>query len=209
MLKAFSGRYRQRNLGCFVLALYSGFRVSELMSLKVGDLWDGKTIKETFKVEAKRMKGGVKRVNELGQAITKDGKIKKYKAKARTVQVNPEVHEFILPLLQGRPLDAPLILSQKRKRDGTERPLDRRSVWRIYNLAAKVADITKRVGSHTPRKCFGWFMYLSSDKDIVFTMHMLGQTSVESTKHYLGIGKEEAKQAFLKPRGLSLADIEV
>jgi len=136
--------------------------------------------------------------------VTKDGKLKKSTAQARTIPINEEVHEYLLPILIGRQPFEPLIWSQKNKL----KPMDRRSMWRIYKIASRVAGIlNKRVSTHTPRKTAGLYWYETSGKDIVYAMEMLGQTSVESTTHYLKLGEAKKKEGFLKKRGLGKSDV--
>ena len=59
VLKTFSGAYAARDRALFILGLKSGFRISEMLSLRVSDVWkDGKVV-EAVSVARKRMKGKV------------------------------------------------------------------------------------------------------------------------------------------------------
>ena len=38
--RSFSGVYAQRNRALFLLGIYTGMRISELLALNVGDIWE-------------------------------------------------------------------------------------------------------------------------------------------------------------------------
>lgn len=47
-----------RDRALVALGLNTGFRVSELLSLNVGDVWDGERVRPQVKVARAKMKGG-------------------------------------------------------------------------------------------------------------------------------------------------------
>jgi integrase len=59
VLRAFSGTYAARDRALFVIGLKSGFRISEMLSLRVQDVWRGGKVVEAVSVAQKRMKGKV------------------------------------------------------------------------------------------------------------------------------------------------------
>ena len=44
--QSFGGRYGRRDHALFVLGVKSGFRISELLALQVGDVWRGQRVVE-------------------------------------------------------------------------------------------------------------------------------------------------------------------
>src|SRR5688572_3627310 len=55
--KSFSGTYAARDKALFVLGVKSGFRISELLSLTVGDVWQHGQFVERVAVQRRHMKG--------------------------------------------------------------------------------------------------------------------------------------------------------
>ena len=182
-------RKHLRNKALFLLALATGFRITELLSLKVADVFDGKEIRPEICVRGENMKGGKKQ---------------EHKSKARTVDLNPDIMEDLLPLVIDRDKKEPLFVSQKKTKDGQLKPINRRQAFKIYQSAMKTGAGLKGYGwgTHSPRKTFCERMYEHWDKDIVKTQTSMGHRRVESTICYLNKGKKEQKAAFTKPLGL-------
>ncbi len=59
MLEGFAGKYRIRNRALFVLGICTGFRIQELLSLRIGDVWNGRNVAEHVTVKRENMKGGL------------------------------------------------------------------------------------------------------------------------------------------------------
>jgi site-specific recombinase XerD len=59
VLKTFSVTYAARDRALFILGLKSGFRISEMLSPKVQDVWKDGKVAEAVSVARKRMKGKV------------------------------------------------------------------------------------------------------------------------------------------------------
>lgn len=58
MLEGFAGMYAVRNRTMFVLGIYTGFRIQELLSVRRGDVWDGRNVADYLTVRREAMKGG-------------------------------------------------------------------------------------------------------------------------------------------------------
>jgi integrase len=56
---AFQGAYAARNRALFVLGVRTGFRISELLSVRVGDVWQGGTVGLTLTVKRPATKGRI------------------------------------------------------------------------------------------------------------------------------------------------------
>jgi len=50
--------FSARDRALFILGLNTGFRISELLALNVGDVWDGERIRPQVKVTREKLKGG-------------------------------------------------------------------------------------------------------------------------------------------------------
>jgi integrase len=112
--KSFSGRYALRDRCFFEMALQMGLRVSEMLSLTVGQIHQYGKVVDEVSIERKHMKGG-----KVG------------KASGRTIPLFPETHPHILAWLQRlaamlkvkdpKAIDpeTPLFLSRMHNKDGS------------------------------------------------------------------------------------------
>jgi integrase len=67
VLKTFSGAYAARDRALFILGLKSGFRISEMLSLRVSNVWKDGKVAEVVSVARKRMKGEGRREEGAGE----------------------------------------------------------------------------------------------------------------------------------------------
>jgi integrase len=144
--KSFSGRYALRD-GCFFeMVLQMGLRVSEMLSLTVGQVYQyGKVVAEVS-IERKHMKGG-----------------KTGKASGRTIPFFPETHPHILAWLvrlaemlkmkDPKAIDpsTPLFLWRVHNKDGSPRAIARETAWRIIKAIARENELSEKVGTHSTR----------------------------------------------------------
>jgi site-specific recombinase XerD len=177
--KSFSGRYALRDRGYFEMALQMGLRVSEKLSLSVGQVYRYGKVVDEVSIERKHMKGG-----RVG------------KASGRTIPLFPETHPHILAWLQclagmlhvkdSKALDpsTPLFLSRVRNKDGSPRAIVRETPWRIIKAIARDNELSGKVGTHSTRKTLARKVY-SWSNDIRVVQRILGHQSLASTEAYL------------------------
>jgi integrase len=175
VLKAFSGAYAARDRALFILGLKSGFRISEMLSLRVQDVWKNGKVVEAVSVARKQMKG---------------------KVGARRVPLNHEaaraIHEWLDVMGTNRP-DAPLFESQRKGKG-----IDRTQAYRILEGAYDAAGLTGKLGTHAMRKTFAHGVYEALSHDLVKTQRALGHKNINSTVSYLGFGTDaEVNEAIL------------
>ncbi|KAB8125911.1 tyrosine-type recombinase/integrase [Gracilibacillus oryzae] len=72
----------------------------------------------------------------------------------------------------------------------SKHPITRQQAYRIINQAAKESGITKKVGTHTLRKTFGYHAY-KKGVAISLLQKIFHHSSPSETFDYLGIEKEE------------------
>jgi integrase/recombinase XerD len=154
---------------CLLIALKrTGYRVSELGSLLVEDVFDfaSKTIRPRVQVKKSKMKKQVSRM---------------------AIPIHPEWRASLvlwLAMLQEQGQLAPgtpLWLSRKHGQG-----LCPQSIWRIVRQAAIRAGVDPdRVGCHSFRKLFCVRVYTDTGKDIEKTRRIMGHKSVGSTQQYL------------------------
>jgi integrase len=186
--QAFGGRYAARDRALFVTGVKSGFRISELLSLTVGDVYDHGRIVERVTVQRKHMKK---------------------KTEGRTVVLHPRARDAIgvwLPILaqyvgvekpRDIPPGTPLFCSRVRREDGTRRPIARETAWRILEAAAAAHELTGKIGTHSMRKTFANKVYDHVQHDLVKTQRALGHKNINSTVAYLSFREEDIEAAIL------------
>ena len=197
MRKSFSGRFKLRDRCYFEMALELGLRVSEMLSIRVGQVYQfGKVVDEVL-IDRKHMKGG-----------------KAGKASGRTLPVFDETKPHILAWLQRMaemlkvkdmkdiPPDTRLFMSRVRNKDGSRRAIPRETGWRLIKGIARENEFGDRIGTHSTRKTIARrakeYAESAGIKDpLRFVQKILGHKSISSTEHYSeSISEEEAWQGF-------------
>lgn len=160
-----------RNYIFFSLGVYSGLRVSDLLTLKV---WE--------------VKGSHIEVRE--------GKTKKRK---RFI-IHPEIkidldfyisdmndHDFLFP-------------SRQRKTNGIpNQPIDRSTAYKMLNKAAEYFGLID-IGCHTMRKTWGYHLYSSDPRNLALLMKMFNHSSETITLMYLGLTQDMMDAAITRLR---------
>jgi len=172
---------------CLITAQwFTGFRISEILSLTVGSVLRSGEIVSKIGVAPRNMKGGYGRT--------------------RWIPVLPELHralESYLGWLRRRlELSAgmPLFLSREGDRDGNLRPLTRESARRIMHAAFAAAGVENdgRLGTHTLRKTWARKVYKNSGNDIMILKAALNHSDVSVTQKYLEADEDEVMAAIAK-----------
>jgi integrase len=178
VLKSFGGTYADRDKALFMLGTKSGFRISELLSLRLGDV-----------LQAGRL---VDRVTVRRQNMKK-------KVEGRTVLLHPDAKAaltiWIEQLKAAGYLTADAFVFQSRK--GRNQPVGRVHAWRVLKDAYSVNGLTGKLGTHSMRKTFANRVYDKLNRDLVRTQRALGHRNVNSTVSYLSFREEDIDQAIL------------
>jgi integrase len=177
---SFSGRYALRDRCYFEMALQMGLRVSEMLSIRVGQVYQYGRVVDDVSIDRKHMKGG-----KAGKAL------------GRTIPLFPETHPHILAWLEGlagmlevkdppKALNptTPLFLSRVHNRNGSPRAIARETAWRIIKAIARENELPGAVGTHSTRKTLAR-KAMAWAKDIRVVQRLLGHKSLQSTEAYL------------------------
>jgi len=168
VLATFSGPYAGRDRALFTLGVLTGFRISELLSLTVGDVRD--------------LDGGVAR------RVTVARRNMKGRRESRTMPLHARARQALagwlgeLARLGGSDPATPLFAG--RKGHHQLRPITRVHAGRVLNAAFAAAGLPHR-GSHTLRKTFARNVHRADNRDLLTTQRLLGHKSVNSTVQYL------------------------
>lgn len=174
-----SSSYPARNRALFILGVKTGFRISELLSLKVRDVVQNGNLVDRIAVERKNMKR---------------------KREGRTVVLHAEAIQAIAELLSELQLRShaqpagPLFRSRLR----SPRAMSRVTAWEMLKGAYAACGLTGKLGTHCMRKTFAKKIYAKLGKDLIRTQKALGHASVNSTVSYLSFSDEEIDDAILK-----------
>ncbi|URM33970.1 tyrosine-type recombinase/integrase [Cytobacillus firmus] len=165
-IKEILKRQSQRDLLLFVLGINTGIRVSDLLSLKISDVSDGKEIKEFIYIDDLTIDAESKKNNEqkayfLNNSVKKE--LRKYFSQ----------HDFT---------ECDFLFKSKKN----NQPITRQQAYRIINSAAKEAGIEGKIGTHTLRKTFGYHAYRKGIA-ISIIMSIYNHHSSAETLRYLGI----------------------
>jgi len=168
-----------RNRALFLVGVRTGFRISELLSLRLRDVvQNGKTV-DRIAVARRHMKK---------------------KREGRTVVLHPEARQalerWVKRLTGSGHKDPDTLLF--RSREGENQAMNRRTAWHMLRRAYAAAGLTGKLGTHSMRKTFAKRVHKALGNDLLKTQKALGHASVESTVSYLDVDSGEIEDAILK-----------
>ena len=173
----FIGTYEVRNRGLFMLGVSTGGRISELLSLRVADVYQNK-----------------KPVTDL----LFDKSIVKGKETSRAVPVNVDGRLAIAELVNWHrdrygDLDANRPLFPSRNKQGQQQ-MSRRTAHDVLKSAFEAAGLNGHLATHSLRKSFAQRLY-DRTGDIFAVQEMLGHKNVATTQKYLGVNYASVRDA--------------
>lgn len=104
--------------------------------------------------------------------------------KWKVFPINDKLKQEIEEFTKGMPEEQPLFYTQKGRR------MERSRAYKILNKAARAVGITRRIGTHTLRKTFGYHCYQKYD-DVVLLQKIFNHSSPQITLRYIGIEQED------------------
>ena len=173
----FTGTFEVRNRNLFMLGVSTGGRISELLSLRVGDVYQN------------------------GTAVTDllfDKSIVKGKETSRAVPVNIDGRHAIDALVNWHrdrygDIDERRPLFPSRNKQG-QQPMSRRTAHDVLKAAFVSAGLNGHLATHSLRKSFAQRLY-DRTGDIFAVQEMLGHRSVPTTQKYLGVNYASVREA--------------
>ena len=173
----FTGTFEARNRGLFMLGVSTGGRISELLSLTIGDVYQNK-----------------KPVTDLlyNKSIVKGGEV------SRSVPVNADGRRSIDALVSWhqehyRSIASKRPLFPSRHKSGTV-PMHRQTAHAILKTAFIEAGLNGHIATHSLRKSFAQRLY-DKTGDIYMVQELLGHRNISTTQKYLGVNYADAKAA--------------
>lgn len=154
----------------FMVGISSALRISDILKLKVSDVWDGKKVKSHVDLREKK---------------TDKGKI---------FAVSPNLNKAIREYLNSYTYDMDDHLFRSRKGENT--PITRQQAALILNNAADAVGIKYAVSTHSMRKTWGYWAY-KSGVSLALIMEALNHSSIANTKKYLGITQDDLDDVYV------------
>ncbi len=185
----------RRDQVLFLFGRLTGFRITELLSIRVGDIWDLAGVRSEITLSRQRLKGG--------------HGVQLRRVRSRTVPLNPRLRAALQTYLDERfagtepAPDAFLFAS----RTGENRPISRVQAYRILKAAAAATGRPERVATHSLRKTFAQVDFARSGHNLVLTQRALGHSSVMTTARYVS-PDEEAISATILGLGAPVGTVE-
>lgn len=178
LLSKLRGRMKARDRCLVVMLRRGGFRISELLSLRLDDVVTDGKIPDEIQVAKRNTKGkqhgyGVPLHREARAALEAW-----LRAEGDMGWMTAGCYLFV--------------------RLGTANaPITRAQAWRIIHAAARKAGLSGCIGPHSLRKTFGESIYIRSGRDIRTTQEALRHKSLDSTLHYLPVTQERVRGLIL------------
>ena len=173
----FTGIFATRNRGLFMFGVSTGGRISELLSLRLGDVYQNK-----------------KPVTDLlyTKRIVKGGEV------SRSVPVNADGRSAIDELVKWHREHYSSVASKRplfpsRHKSGTV-PMHRQTAHAILKTAFIEAGLNGHIATHSLRKSFAQRLY-DKTGDIYMVQELLGHRNISTTQKYLGVNYADARVA--------------
>lgn len=199
MIDYFRSNQEWRNLMYFIVAISTGLRVSDMLSLRWGSLLceDGN--------------GNISWRPEI-VILEKKTKNTRKRKRNRHIAINQAIRDVAteyLGYMDARgieiTLDMPLFCSEARNRpmgEGVCKPMHRNSVDKFLKKAARATGVADRVriGNHSTRKTFGYQMMRqngNSGRTLLLLQKMFGHSTSAVTLAYIGLTDDEIRDAYL------------
>ncbi len=172
----FDGTFEARNRGLFMLGVSTGGRISELLSLTIGDVYqNGKAVTDLLFDKAIVKGGEISRavpVNSDGRAAIED-----------LIAWHREKYTTIAPF---RPL------FPSRNKNGSV-AMNRQTAHEMLKKAFLGAGLNGKLATHSLRKSFAQRVYEESG-DIYLVQELLGHRNVSTTQKYIGVNYATARE---------------
>ncbi|RXI50183.1 integrase [Clostridium tetani] len=160
----------ERNYVLFVLGISTGYRAGDLVKLKVRDVKKALNYGRFEILESKKMN-------------TKN--IRKENRKPRIVKIVSKLDKILREYIRAKKDYEYMFPSRK----GKNNHISVSHVSRILREAGEEFGLTN-ITAHSMRKTYAYTIYLESNKELLIVKEMLGHSSTEITKRYLGLDRE-------------------
>lgn len=162
-----------RNYTLCILGLNTALRITDILELKWGDLYDF---------------GQNRFLEHLAITEKKTGK-------ANTIAINHSVVDTLITYrkqLSSAPSENTCLFPSRK---GINRPLSRSQAFRVIKRAAKSVGLNHHISCHSLRKTFGYHAWQQGTPPALL-MNIYNHSSYQITKRYLGIEQDDRDNVF-------------
>jgi integrase len=179
VMQSFGGRYATRDRALFLLGIYTGFRITELLSLRLNDVYQHGEVLTRVSVPRRNMKG---------------------QYASRSVPLHHHAQLALAAWIGEMPTHGEVTPASFvfRSREGGNKPISRMHAHRILREAYDSCELTGNLGTHSMRKTFAKRVHGRLGNDLAKTKEALGQKNIQATMHYMSFLDEEIDQAILQ-----------
>ena len=175
----FTGTFEVRNRGLFMLGVSAGGRISELLSLTIGDVYQNQQPVTDLLFDKSIVKGG--EVSRVSVPVNSDGR-----------QAIVDLVAWHRERYHARRAYRPLFPSRNKRGSIT---MNRQTAHEIFKKAFTAAGLNgDQLATQSLRKSFAQRLYEEST-DIYLVQELIGHKSVATTQKYLGVHYQSARQA--------------
>ena len=164
-----------RNYTLCVMGLNTALRISDLLGLRWGNVYDLSRQTCFSHLCVTEQKTGKVNQIALNQAVI--DALQDYFSLLRT---RPSEEDYLFP-----------------SRKGVNRPLSRSQAFRIIREAADANGMSRHISCHSLRKTFGYHAWRQGVSSVLL-MDIYNHSSFRITKRYLGIEQDDRDSVFLK-----------
>lgn len=153
------------------LSRNSGYRVSDLLKLRVAD---------------------IKEVLSQGAFIIREQKT----GNLRRVVLKPKLRKILEKCIKGKGDEKYILLS----RQGGNKAVSSRQIGRNLKKAAEACGLSINIGTHSGRKTFAYHLFVkhgSNEKALLLVQAILGHSTLEMTMKYIGIYEDTQDSAVM------------
>lgn len=176
-----------RDESLYVLGIKAGFRVTELLSLRLSDIFQHGSIVARVKVERKSMKGKVRSRDVALHSDAKSILLQYIKTELISVFGKEILKDKFFPLFPSRQKD----------KYGKIVAIKRCQAWNILKAAYNEAEMTGHLATHSMRKTFAKNTYKNLDKDLRQLQLALGHADIRTTIEYLPPDQDAIDKAIM------------
>jgi len=160
----------ERDYIMFLLGVCTGYRAGDLVTLKIKDI-------------STALRNGYFLILEGKKVNTRN--IRKENIKPREVTIVSKLSKILKEYIKDKSEFEYMFLSRK----GKNQHIAVSHVSRILGAAGEALGLDN-ISAHSMRKTYAYTIYTTSKFDIVAVKEMLGHSSIEITKRYLGLDRE-------------------
>jgi integrase len=164
----------ERHYILFMVGVTTGYRAGDLVKLQVRNIREAIERKEFVIYESKKMNS--KNIREKNR-------------KPRRVELLPGVAKILNDYIKGKPEFDYVFKSRK----GLNKNIGVKAASNILHEAGIYFGL-EQISAHSMRKTYAYKIYNDNDKDILVVKELLGHSSIEETKLYLGLDQEKYHQ---------------